>query len=305
MVFHDSILQIQEELNYHQQQQEKLEQELYKLKCYEESAAQAFDHVRETIEQIEDPKCLELFKESLLSLFPATYASQEVETDDPIYLEEAVQDQTPAPDDRRAAHEPVSIVSITTEENTNTKKPICNLLEIPSDVVYDKELKIAYCKSRNKARSDNYGYYLTKRYNIATKYKVSTKPTIVDSKYQLELYGISLQDAAHLAKFNLLKEIDDKENRELLEHWADRKIVLPPAYTPTPKPTPLDEINIGDQVHRGRPQDLYEVTGKIEKNGEWFGEVVCLQHSEFKNLEGQTFHFKEIYLVQKNDVIPF
>lgn len=294
MVFHDSILQIQEELNYHQQQQEKLEQELYKLKCYEESAAQAFDHVRETIEQIEDPKCLELFKESLLSLFPA--APNGSEAHEPgsatLRLDEAT-------------HEPVSIASITTEEDTNTKEPVCNLLEIPSDVMYDKELKIAYCKSRNKARSDSYGYYLTKQYNIATKYKVSTKPTIVDSKYQLELYGISLQDAAHLAKFNLLKEIDDKENRELLEHWADRKIVLPPAYTPTPKPTPLDEINIGDQVHRGRPQDLYEVTGKLEKNGEWFGEVVCLQHSEFKNLEGQTFHFKEIYLVQKNDVIPF
>lgn len=76
--FAASILQIQEELHYHQQQQEKLEQELYTLKSYEEFAGEAFDNVRDTIEQIEDPKCLELFKESLLSLFP----------EEPIYLEE-------------------------------------------------------------------------------------------------------------------------------------------------------------------------------------------------------------------------
>ena len=81
-MFHASILQIQEELNYHKTQQEKLEQELYILKSYEEFAGEAFDNVRDTIEQIEDPKCLELFKESLLSLFP----------EQPIYLEEKVKE---------------------------------------------------------------------------------------------------------------------------------------------------------------------------------------------------------------------
>ena len=61
-MFHASILQIQEELHYHQQQQEKLEQELYILKSYEEFAGEAFDNVRDTIEQIEDPKAWSYLK---------------------------------------------------------------------------------------------------------------------------------------------------------------------------------------------------------------------------------------------------
>jgi hypothetical protein len=92
-MFNASILQIQEELHYHQQQQEKLEQELYVLKSYEEFVGQAFDNVKETIEQIEDPKCLELFKESLLSLFPTDglvylEATESEDLDEIEYLEE-------------------------------------------------------------------------------------------------------------------------------------------------------------------------------------------------------------------------
>lgn len=95
-MFHASILQIQEELHYHQQQQEKLEQELYTLKSYEEFAGQAFDNVKDTIEQIEDPKCLELFKESLLSLFP---------DEAPIYLEEKVEDTSTEVEDSSSIEE--------------------------------------------------------------------------------------------------------------------------------------------------------------------------------------------------------
>nr|MDJ0596964.1 hypothetical protein [Pleurocapsa sp. MO_226.B13] len=81
-MFHKSILQVQEELKYHKSQQEQLEQQLYALKSYEEFAAQAYDNVKETIEQIQDPKYLQLFKESLLSLFP---------TEKPVYLEENIE----------------------------------------------------------------------------------------------------------------------------------------------------------------------------------------------------------------------
>ncbi len=90
-MFHASILQIQEELHYHQQQQEKLEQQLYTLKSYEEFAGEAFDNVRDTIEQIEDPKCLELFKESLLSLFPEQpiYLEKEPDLDDIEYMDDS------------------------------------------------------------------------------------------------------------------------------------------------------------------------------------------------------------------------
>ena len=74
---------------------------------------------------------------------------------------------------------------------------------------------------------------------------------LLDTKYQLEIQGIAKADAIHLAKFNFLKEIDAEDHKELLAHWSDRKIVLPPAYQPTPKPTPLSEISVGDRVHKG------------------------------------------------------
>ena len=109
-------------------------------------------------------------------------------------------------------------------------------------LVYDPNRQIAYCEARNKSRADIYGYWLTRQYKIATKYQVhltaKQETKLLDSKYQLEIQGISEADAIHLAKFNFLQEIDGTNHKELLAHWSglaspvreQRKIVLSPAY---------------------------------------------------------------------------
>lgn len=168
-------------------------------------------------------------------------------------------------------------------------------------LVYDPNRQIAYCAARNKSRADTYGYWLTKQYKIATKYQVRVTEKqatrLVDSKYQLEIQGISEADAIHLAKFNFLLEVDSSDHKELLAHWNERKVVLPPAYQRTPKPTPLEKISVGDRVHKGNPQDLYEVKSLTEINGQLMANVVCLRHKDFPTLEGQNFTFRDVYLV--------
>ncbi len=171
-------------------------------------------------------------------------------------------------------------------------------------LVYDPNNQTAYCEARSKARADLYGYCLTKQYAIADNYQVvlteKQELKLLDTKYQLEIKGISEVDALHLAKFNFLKEIDAETHKELLAHWSDRKIVLPPACQPTPKPTPLSEISVGDLVHKGKPEDLYEVKEVTEINGQLMAQVKCLRHKDFPDLEDQDFTFRDVYLVEKN-----
>ncbi len=81
-MFNPSILELQSQIQYHQQQQELAEQELDRLKMTQAFAEEAANKVEEALEHIA-PKYLDVFREHLLSLFL---------TQTPVYLEESVED---------------------------------------------------------------------------------------------------------------------------------------------------------------------------------------------------------------------
>ena len=398
-MFHASILQIQEELHYHQQQQEKLEQELYTLKSYEEFAGEAFDSVRDTIEQIEDPKCLELFKESLLSLFP----------DPPIYLEEKepVVFNPPQPDiphtveedeqpsivklsdnviydqDTDCIHigfrlssdgyawreqliykqklstkswfeksehlveypkeliiesisleqakelvetcdfskppiqEPVEVreelyekphypdpkIPINLADYTPGQTPV-NKVEIAPGIIYIPVDKTAFVGMRAKGRARTYGDMLTRVLDIGSKYLVTDRLTVIkDAKYEFRIFDISFEDVKQLAKFNLSKDYDAKENKEVREVWrTTRKREVPPAYKPSPKLTPLEEIKLGDIVYLNSIDNQYKVLQKVELDGVPHIEVICVFNSERPSLVSEISYLKECYLVPAESI---
>lgn len=82
-MFNASILELQSQIHYYQEQQELAEQELDRLKLTQAFAEDAAEKVEEALEHIE-PKYLDVFREHLLSLFP---------TEAPTYLEEKVEEQ--------------------------------------------------------------------------------------------------------------------------------------------------------------------------------------------------------------------
>ena len=77
-MFNASILELQSQIHYYQQQIEESEQELDRLKMTEAFAEEAVAKVSEALEHV-DEKYISVFKEHLLSMFPI---------EAPVYLEE-------------------------------------------------------------------------------------------------------------------------------------------------------------------------------------------------------------------------
>ena len=69
---------LQEELNYHRNSIQELEERIAEVKVYDSYASKAIEEVQEAIKQIGVGKYLWLFKEELIAMFP---------TEAPIYLE--------------------------------------------------------------------------------------------------------------------------------------------------------------------------------------------------------------------------
>lgn len=398
-MFHKSILQIQEELHYHKTQQEKLEQELYTLKSYEEFSSQAFDYVKETIEQIQDPKYLELFKEGLLSLFPIfpifpnepIYLEESFETND--YVEKINSYPIPATSGEAASASPIEEGAATlrvgdgifpakqVEEKKEktyyelTGKPdlrptsyedlsghisyssdgrayigfndrskaeeFKENLDIPSmldiaqimnnhkwevkfycdreylqqfigvksnfekidgEIIYNHVDSICYIAFSAKGRADNYGSYLTRILDIAEKYTVNKDPQIVDAKYELRLEECSLDDALHLQSFNLKKDWDHSDNKEVRKDWQlNRKRPAPQAYKPAPKLIPLEDIKLGEIVYLS-VTNQYKVLNKVELDGVCHLEVICVYNFERPSLVNNISYLKECYRVSTEDV---
>ena len=77
---------LQEELNYHRNSIQELEERIAEVKVYDGYAAQATEAVEDAIEQIGMGKYLWLFKEHILSMFPEQ---------PPAYLEEKINTVSP------------------------------------------------------------------------------------------------------------------------------------------------------------------------------------------------------------------
>ena len=407
-MFNETILELQSQIQYHTSQLGILEEELYKLKSYEEFSNQAYESVKETIEQIQDPKYLELFKEGLLSLFP-------IFPNEPIYLEEVAQETndyvekinsyplpasaspevaafilkecavpekkkkefgplsycelTGKPDlrpdtyedlaphitysssgrayvrfnDRREAEEFKDSISkpamISDTETMNghkfevkfycdreylqqfigvelrlavpTERVKCegeqvgnpNFEKIDGEIIYNHVDSICYIAFSAKGRADNYGSYLTRILDIAEKYTVSKDPQIVDAKYELRLEGCSFDDALHLQSFNLKKDWDHSDNKEVRKDWQlNRKRPAPQAYKPAPKLIPLEEIELGEIVYLNSVSNQYKVVNKVELDDQLHLEVVCVYNKQMKTLVGQISYLKECYRVPLDDV---
>ena len=81
-MFHPSILELESQIQYHQEQCQLAEQELDRLKMTQAFAEDAAEKVEDALEHI-DPKYVDVFREHLLALFP---------TEAPVYLEEKVEE---------------------------------------------------------------------------------------------------------------------------------------------------------------------------------------------------------------------
>ena len=90
-MFNPSILELESQIQYHQEQQELAEQELDRLKMTQAFAEDAAEKVEDALEHI-DPKYVDVFREHLLSLFPTgipTYLEKSSEEDDLEYMDDS------------------------------------------------------------------------------------------------------------------------------------------------------------------------------------------------------------------------
>ncbi|MEM8722468.1 MAG: hypothetical protein AAGE84_24780 [Cyanobacteria bacterium P01_G01_bin.39] len=179
----------------------------------------------------------------------------------------------------------------------------CGFEKIDGEITYNHTDNIAYLAFSAKGRADNYGSYLTRILDIAAKHTVSNKPSFFDSKYELRLEDITLEDALHLQSFNLKKEWDAKENEEARSLWRDsRKRVYPSACKPSPKLISPEEVNLGDIVYLNSIDNQYKVLSKVELDGVPHIEVICVFNSERPSLVSAVSYLKECYLVDLEEI---
>ena len=380
IMFNPSILELESQIQYHQEQQELAEQELDRLKMTQAFAEDAAEKVEDALEHI-DPKYLDVFKEHLLALFP---------TETPVYLEEKVEevieppsltqeepqevkkekefgslsyheltgrpdlrpdtyediapnitysssgrayigfnDRTEAEEFREHLEMPSMLDEAVIMNNHKWEvKFYCDrshleelendwtpeqkeeldwqeqLIRIAPDIFYDPSQSKCFMGFSAKGRADQYGSYLSRILDIAEKYVLTNKPLVTtNTKYELVLEQIELESAQHLSKFNLKKEYDDSKNKEARELWRTTcKRVHPPAYKPSPKLTPLEEIKLGEIVYLNNINNQYKVLNKVELDGVPHIEVICVFNSERPSLVSAISYLKECYLVPTESI---
>ena len=291
-----TLAQLNQEKTYHEQQVQSLEAQIDNVRVAQEYGEIATASVSEAIDNIE-PEHLQLLKEHLLSLF-----SEKIETPSYTYSQDIVEPIIKTEeDDTITEHFSDQIEQGTEEEEEETTEP--ESINITTDIVYNSTESICYIGFTAKGRANNYGSYLTRVLDVAPKFRVSKKPTVItDSKYELILQGITLEDAEHLANFNLKLDYDHPDHKEFKEVWdSTRKKELPPPYKPSLIMTPLEEIEIGEIVcsdNTGGKQ--YKVLNKTDIAGRPHLEVIATYNSEFPQLEGKVSFLAEAYRVPPN-----
>ena len=289
-MFQASILELQSQIQYHQQQIEEQEQKLDRLKMVSAFAEDATEKVVDALEHIE-PKYLDVFKDHLLALFPP---------ETPVYLEEKVKEEEEVPQEIIEEVEETQLPL--TKEEQETSEP-SGFEKIDSEITYNHVDSICYVAFSAKGRGDTYGSYLTRILDIGEKYTVSKDPQIVEGKYELRLESITFEDALHLQSFNLKKEWNSPVNKEARQLWREsRKREVPPACKPSPKLVPLAEIKLGDIVYLNSIDNQYKVLQKVELDGIPHLEVICVYNSERPSLVSEISYLKECYLVPSDSV---
>lgn len=281
----NTLAQLNQEKNYHEEQVAALENQIDSLKVAQEYGEIATASVSEAIDNI-NPEHLELLKEHLLSLFDSDIA-------EPRFYSSQEEVSTNTHEDNNSAEQEVE--TVTEDLDTPTEE-----LKITNDIFYDNSKDICYIGFAAKGRANNYGNHLSRVLDIADKFVVRKKPTVtIDSKYELKLEGIAKEDAKHLANFNLKLDYDHADHKKIIEPWeSNRKRILPPSHTPAPSTTPIEEITVGEIVcSNGSGNKQYKVLGKTELAGRPHLEVLATYNSEFPQLVGKTSYLGEAYRV--------
>lgn len=195
-------------------------------------------------------------------------------------------------------HYPDPKIPIKLADYTPGQTPV-NKVEIAPGIIYVPVDKTAFIGMKAKGRARTYGDMLTRVLTIGSKYLVTDKLSVIkDSKYEFRIFDIELEDIIQLAKFNLSKEYDAKENKEVREDWRlNRQRPAPVTTKPSPKLVPLNEVKLGDIVYLNSIDNQYKVLSKVELDGIPHIEVICVFNSERPSLVSATSFLKECYLV--------
>ena len=375
----NELNQLQEELQYHRNSIQELEERITEVKVYDGYAAQATEAVEDAIKQIGMGKYLWLFKEHILSMFPEqppAYLEDEVEEEinlvpltevhgtevpqevEKIKSEKSYYELTGKPDLRPTTYkdltpnityssdgrayagfndyseaekfrDSISQPAMIDEavimngfkyevkfhcskeyiqelsNSINSMSDDSSFEEINPRVLYNHHDKTVYLGMTAKNRCDYYGQYLTGQLTVGKKYTYSNKPSFINGeeyKYELRITEIELDDAVHLANFNLQRNPEHPDNAKLLTDWRANKVrELPPAYTPSPKPTPLKEVQVGDIVAIDATK-IKEKQYKVLEIFEGHCEVICCHNTEMSKMINERYHFKEVYKVASEDI---
>ena len=364
---------LQEELNYHRNSIQELEERIAEVKVYDGYAAQATEAVEDAIEQIGVGKYLWLFKEHILSMFPQqppAYLEDKVEEDilpqeaKEVKPEKSYYELTGRPDLRPTAYKDLApnvsyssdgrayvgfndkdeaeefrdaisepsllddavimngfkfevkfhcsreyVREIADSVNSMSDDPVENFEEISPRVIYNHNDKTVYLGMTAKSRCDYYGQYLTGQLTVGEKYTYSNKPSFINSeeyKYELRITEINLEDAIHLASFNLQRDPEHPDNAKLLTDWrANRIRKVEPACKPRPKAIALEEVKLGDIVTTDATKvkdKQYKVLAHKELEGVTHVEAICIFNKEMPALVNQCSWFKEVYPVEPGDI---
>ena len=357
---------LQEELNYHRNSIQELEERIAEVKVYDGYAAQATEAVEDAIKQIGMGKYLWLFKEHILSMFPEqppAYIEDEDKVEE-VKPKRSYYELTGKPDLRPTTYEDLApnisyssdgrayvgfndkdeaeefrdaisepsllddavimngfkfevkfhcsreyVREIADSVNSMSDDPVENFEEISPRVIYNHNDKTVYLGMTAKSRCDYYGQYLTGQLTVGEKYTYSDKPSFINAeqyKYELRITEINLDDAVHLASFNLQKDPEHPDNAKLLTDWRANKIrKVEPACKPRPKAIALEDVKLGDIVTTDATKvkdKQYKVLAHKELEGVPHVEAICIFNREMPALVNNCSWFKEVYPVDSMDV---
>ena len=366
----NELNQLQEELQYHRNSIQELEERITEVKVYDGYATQATEAVEDAIKQIGMGKYLWLFKEHILSMFPEqppTYLEDNVEEDinlvpqevEEIKSEKSYYELTGKPDLRPTTYEDLTPnISYSSDgrayigfndyseaekfrdsisqpamideavimngfkyevkfhcskeyiqklsDSINSMSDDSSFEEINPRVLYNHHDKTVYLGMTAKNRCEYYGQYLTGQLIVGKKYTYSSKPSFINGeeyKYELRITEIELDDAVHLANFNLQRNPEHPDNVKLLTDWRANKVrEIPSACKALPRSTPLDEIKLGEIVSVGSNSKQYKVIDHVVLDGVPHLEVISTYNSDMPKLVGQTSYLKEAYRVLADDI---
>ena len=193
-MFNNELNQLTEELQYHRNQVEELQNKLEEVKICEAFGSEAIDKVKGAIEQIGVGKYLWLFKEELLSIFPATYASQEVEAE-PLSEDRGSKEQPPVYlEEKEEETQQVTVTSVPQEKpekefGSLSYYELKGVPDLRPDTFEDLAPNIVYSSS-NKAYVGFNDYSKAKEFrdSISEPSRIAEEDTMNGFKYEVRFY---------------------------------------------------------------------------------------------------------------------